>query len=221
VENDLNGNKITLNTIIMKKQNLLKIISSLLGIIILFSSCKKNGGIDPEDRSVAFEDLNELKQQEAVVEGLQKYLGKSYRLSYRSTFTSNDVYNEKPDECQKDIIITFPSSVNNGEFIKQTVKDNSCGYSWTDALKLNTELYGFSNYKIGFSFFTVLDNNTKGVLKFSKKMIFVINEKNEQNTSDKYLEMIEPAEADFNAVNGNFGKVKASIYRKYIFELIN
>lgn len=205
--------------------NRLKLITSALVCLTVtlftFTGCKKDDA-DPVDEKKAFIELTASEQEAEIKTGFAKYLGKKYKLLSMSIYTNDvDMTTEYPNECEQKVTITLPATINSGSYIIQDSKDNSCALSWDDALKLDLKQYGFSNYKVGLPFFTVMNNTVQGVLKYSENMFFYVDEDQGINVDDKYLDLFQPRSEDLEAADANYGKVAARFSKRYTFEKIN
>lgn len=204
--------------------NRLKITSALLYLTVTlfaFTGCKKDSA-EPVEEKKTFVELNASEQEAKIKEGFSKYLGKKYKLLSMSIYTSDvDMTTEYPNECEQKVTITLPTAINAGRFIIQDSKDNSCALSWEDALKLDLKQYGFSNYKVGLPFFTVMNNTVEGVVKYSENMFFYVDEDQGINVDDKYLDLFQPRAEDLEEADTNYGKVAAKFSKRYTFEKIN
>lgn len=203
------------------KQFILKGLFGLLFTSVLFTSCKTEEVIEPETKP-EFTQMTAPEQETYIKENIKMYLGHKYKLHSVTSFDADDHMSvEYPSECEQKVIITIPNSINTGDFIVQQAEDNSCALSLNDALKMDLIHYGFSNYKIGFPFFTVMNNTVIGVIEFSAHMFFYVDENQGINTDERYLELFEPRKQDIDDAQNNYGKVAAKFSKRYTFERIN
>ncbi|MEN5058900.1 hypothetical protein [Sphingobacterium kitahiroshimense] len=194
---------------------------SLILSLFIFTGCSKDDG-EIVDEKKAFTELSASEQQSAIIEGFKKFLGKKYKLRSMSTYGNDgDIDTKYPSECQQKVTITLPGEINTGKYIVQDAEDNSCALSLDDDLKMDLKQYGFTNYKMGIPFFTVMTTTVEGGITHSADMFFYVDENQEINVDEKYLTLFEPRPEDLKEVQGNYGKVAAKFIRRYTFEKIN